>query len=135
METPFSKLTPFFLPIYHQRGKIFHLGTGAIGHLRNGWMSFNFLWVSTWQVRLLCTSIPSSNLEVRMITGEKIGLESSNLKIAFPLILLEGKKYMCDFSNWNGKHKRKRKKMFKVAVSLLVQILKIRLNTHNLIKH
>lgn len=71
-------------------------------------------------------------LEVRTIMRNKIGLESSNLKSFSLNSIRGGKKNTCDFPNWNGKRKKKKKeKMFKVAGPLLVQILKTWLNTQS----
>lgn len=60
----------------------------------------------------------------------KFGFESSNLKTAFPLILLEEKK-ICVISPSEMERAKGKENLFKVAGSLLVQILKIQLNAQS----
>lgn len=137
MGTPFP--TPlFFLPLFYQRGKISHLDVGAIGHLSNEYTSFNFLWVSTRQVRLPCTSIPRSYTWSKNDNGRtKLTLRAVILRLS--LNVTRGKQrqqqqkcviFTTEMASTKGK-----KKMFKVTGSLLVQMLKICLNTQFHKKH
>lgn len=135
---PFSNPTLFFLPLFYQRGKISHLDVGAIGHLSNEYMSYNFLWVSTRQVRLPCTSIPRSYPWSKNDNGRtKLTLRVVILRLS--LNITRGKQQQqqqkCVIFTTEMASTKGKKKMFKVAGSLPVQMLKIYLNTQFHKKH
>lgn len=97
---PFS-----FVSIWYVGNGVSHLFVHAIGHGRSGYTPSNFLWLSTRQVCLRCTSILRSYPWTKNSNRERKWLWVQQSEDSSPLISLKWKT-VCDFSSWNGKHSR-----------------------------